>query len=73
MEKTFERDLKPGDRIRDNDPRCPSRVLTITALSERYVRAVTALGMESSIQRRFVHTDGKPRRTGFSLVLEGSE
>lgn len=72
MEKTFERDLKPGDRIRDNDPRFPDRVLTITALTERYVWAVTASGRESHIQRRFVHTDGKPRRTGFSLMLEAT-
>ena len=72
METTIERDLKPGDRIRDNDPRFPDRVLTVTTLTDRYVWAVTASGLESRIQRRSVHIDGKPRRSGFSLMLEAT-
>jgi hypothetical protein len=66
------RHLKIGDRIADNDPRMAPRVLTITTMDERYVFAA-ARGQETRIQRRNVYTDGKQRRTGFSLVKEGSE
>lgn len=66
-------ELKVGDRIRDNDPRMKGRVLRVT-----FVGAVTGIQAEDSIGRlrwydpERIHTDGKPRRTGFSLVAAKS-
>lgn len=70
--RTMNRELKIGDRIADNDPRFTPRVLTITDLTDRYVFAVTPRGHEVRIQRRRIYIDGKPRRTGFSLVPEAA-
>jgi hypothetical protein len=63
----MKRELKIGDRIKDNDPRMGDRVLVITDVSEDFVTAVTGPWV-SRIQRKRIFTDGKPRRTGFSLV-----
>lgn len=66
-----DRDSKPrlrvGDRIKDNDPRMP-RELRIVRLDRSYVYAVTSFGKETRLLRGYVHTDGKPRKSGFSLV-----
>jgi hypothetical protein len=61
--------IKVGDRIRDNDPRMGStRVLKIIAVLPNGVRAEDSMGNVRSYLRKAIHTDGKPRRTGFSLV-----
>lgn len=67
-------ELKVGDRIKDNDPRMPNRVLTITSLEAVTVEGVRRVQAKSfrghfvwiSIDR--IHDDGKPRRSGFSLL-----
>jgi len=67
--------LKVGDKLKDNDPRMAGRFLTITAIGvvgiygAESVRAKShASGQEVSISTRRIHTDGKPRRSGFDLV-----
>lgn len=59
--------LKLGDRISDNDPRMTPRVLTIQRMTERHVYATSHSGIWARISRARIYTDGKPRRTGFSL------
>jgi hypothetical protein len=56
--------LKVGDRIRDNDPRHPNRSGVVTAITNG--KAMTGLGRAISLSR--IHLDGKPRRSGWSVV-----
>lgn len=77
---TTSRPLQVGDRIRDNDPRfqSPARELTIveikySLLKREPLRAIVvrADGSPSpSIKASSIHTDGKPRRSGWSLIQE---
>jgi hypothetical protein len=60
-------ELKVGDRIKDNDPRMYRRILTVRDVQEVYVYADCA-GIPVRILRRRIFTDGKPRKTGFSLM-----
>lgn len=61
--------LQVGHRIKDNDPRVTyERVLTITHVLPNGVQAENAAGRAFTILRRRIYTDGKPRRSGFSLV-----
>ncbi len=62
-------ELKVGDKIKDNDPRMgESRVLGIIEILPNGVRAVDSIGRVRKYLRKAIHTDGKARRTGFSLV-----
>lgn len=58
-------ELKEGDRIRDNDPRMPNRVLVISRVDEHKVTAQDRIGRSFGIQRRRIYNDGKPRKSGF--------
>lgn len=66
--------VRIGDRIKDNDPRVGERVLVIQALLPNEAAPTKVLagspfgGRPVSILLARVHTDGKPRRTGFSLL-----
>jgi hypothetical protein len=68
--------IKVGDVIVDNDPRMPNRRLTIGEFvvsgGDIYARAKgRARGNASrmiEIRLDRIHTDGKPRRSGFSLL-----
>lgn len=69
--------MKIGDKIKDNDPRMPERVLTITAIGLRTERGIENVraktrysSREFSISTRRIHTDGKPRRSGFDLMKD---
>ncbi len=65
------RELKVGDRIKDNDPRMRhDRVLTILELLPNGVYAEDSRGRVYPILLRRIYTDGKPRRSGFSLCEE---
>lgn len=71
------RTLRVGDYIVDNDPRRAFwRVLRVTRIttvgSDGTVIANDEDNRQTSISLRRVHTDDKPRRSGFSL-LEGFE
>lgn len=69
--------INPGDRIKDNDPRMGDRVLTVLRITPAgpfggHQWAVCAhplfRGREIRIRPDRIHTDGKPRRTGFTLL-----
>ncbi len=66
---------KVGDRIKDNDPRMSShRVLTIIEMLPEHVMAEESewpLRRAFRIARKRIHTDGKPRRSGFDLLRGG--
>jgi hypothetical protein len=69
-------ELKVGDRIKDNDPRMLNRVLTVTRIwwplsgdpLEAKAIADDGVGRPYPILLRRIYTDGKPRKSGFSLV-----
>lgn len=62
--------LHPGDKIRDNDPRMGNRVLTIDYVGDG-VRIRAGDGFRRTwIRTDRIFTDGKPRKTGFSLVAK---
>lgn len=67
--------LKPGDKIIDNDPRVMSnRVLRVIETDSQYAYCFpagdTLLARKTPfrILLKRIHTDGKPRRSGFSLI-----
>lgn len=70
--------MKPGDTLIDNDPRMPGRRLVIESLgviTERgtesvVARSVYGRGRLYTILVRRIHSDGKPRRSGFTLVAQ---
>lgn len=79
-----EKSLAVGDRIRDNDPRMLSgrRVLTISRTwhplrsgsgIEPKAIAVDSMGHEFAILLRRIYTDGKARKSGFSLIPNTAE
>jgi hypothetical protein len=60
-----------GDRIVDNDPRMKGRTLTVIAIVGDYVRATRSASTRGfRIRQSRIFTDGKPRRSGFSLVAD---
>lgn len=65
-------EFKIGDRIKDNDPRVNrDRILVIDRVYPFRVRAYDeCIGPARSyrILARRIHTDGKPRRSGFTLL-----
>ena len=65
----MDNDLKVGSKIKDNDPRgTGNRILTVVELLPNGVIAKGAGGRGFTLLRRRIYTDGKPRRSGFSLV-----
>lgn len=68
------RQVQVGDTIIDNDPRMRDRKLTIVRLwfplsgTEGAKAIVRERNREYSILLRRIHTDGKARKSGFSLV-----
>ena len=61
--------MKPGDHIKDNDPRMYNRVLEVLDVGKTHVTATRGLRWPTvKIRRDRIHTDDKPRRSGFSLV-----
>lgn len=64
-------EITVGSRIKDNDPRMPGRVLEVSGFYDNYVFAFVKVGrrhLATKIRRDRIHTDGKPRRSGWSLV-----
>jgi hypothetical protein len=70
------RELRIGDKIRDNDPRMLPRTLEIIDMDVakspilRAVAVVPGTKTQGLVRIRLdrIHTDGKPRRSGWSLV-----
>lgn len=66
--------LKVGDTIRDNDPRQEGRTVRITECAAHdFVYGISKKGVKVRISRKRIHTDGKPRRSGFNLVTGGAQ
>ena len=73
---TLLRQIRVGDRIIDNDPREPNRILTVREIGpERVVAARGPAGrrQETRIALKRIHTDDKPRRSGWSLIKENGD
>jgi hypothetical protein len=65
--------MKIGDSIKDNDPRMygGKRVLTIIEIDETHVTAQQNALRPVRIRKDRIYTDGKARKTGFSLIKGG--
>lgn len=73
MKQASGRPLKVGDKIKDNDPRgTGNRVLTVEAIEGDKVVARDRLGSRFRYKLARIFTDGKPRRSGLSLVTNDS-
>lgn len=59
--------LQPGMKIRDNDPRVGLRILTVDRIDGDRVQC-SDKHRSVIVNAKRIHTDGKPRRSGFSLV-----
>lgn len=63
--------IKPGDRIKDNDPRMGNRILNVIVVYYDHggFRVVASRGRQSyNIRMDRIHTDGRPRKSGFTLL-----
>jgi len=60
--------LLVNDLIKDNDPRMGIRVLQVVEILPNGVMAKDNAGRYFTLLRRRINTDGKPRRSGFSLI-----
>jgi hypothetical protein len=62
-------EINKGDRIADNDPRMVGRVLLVISQGRPgYVHAADTQHRSFRIQTKRIYTDGKPRRSGFTLL-----
>lgn len=58
-----------GSKILDNDPRVHyQRKLTVVELCPEHVIASNEAGRRVRVQLKRIHTDQKPRKTGFTLI-----
>jgi hypothetical protein len=65
------KEITYDSRIKDNDLRMPNRMLQVTGFEGDYVFASVRPGQTkrlTKIRRDRIHCDGKPRRSGWSLV-----
>ena len=63
--------LRVGDRLKDNDPRMGSRYLRVTQIGISVVDAEHPISKRVfTIAQSRIYTDGKPRRSGFSLLRD---
>lgn len=72
--------MQVGDYLKDNDPRSSHRLLQIVSLGVHTAHGLERVfakgkaGPQVGIQVKRIHSDGKPRRTGFTLIFkEGQE
>jgi hypothetical protein len=61
------KDLREGDVLLDNDPRCKGRELKVIAVGDAKAVCETAAGRRVFVDLTRIHYDGKPRRTGFDV------
>ena len=66
-------ELQSGDLIKDNDPRMAPRELEIIDVLPFGVVAKDKAGRYFNVLKRRIHTDGKPRRSGFDLIRTGAK
>jgi len=62
--------IKPGVRIRDNDTRMFARVLQVISVIDGRANCyeVNSPQLRTKISIKRIHTDDKPRKSGFSLI-----
>ena len=62
-------DVKVGQRYKDNDPRSGERLVTVKSISGDVATCSSSTSKRDTwIRLGAMYQDGKPRRTGFSLV-----
>jgi len=73
MKQAGGRPLKVGDKVKDNDPRMTAnRVLTVESIDGDKEVARDSMGSRFRYKRTRIFTDGKPRKSGLSLVTNDS-
>ena len=63
--------LKVGDRVVDNYPHNAAlRTATVTAMDETHATLAQSPSLAlTRVKLRSIHTDGKPRRSGWSIAV----
>ena len=62
-------EIRPGDKIRDNDPRENGRTLTVEHVEDGHAHCTSPRSAyRTRIRLDRIYTDDKPRKSGFSLV-----
>lgn len=59
--------LKTGDVLRDNDPRCNGRTVTVVTVGDAHAICDRGSRRVSIALSRIFHDD-KPRRSGFTVL-----
>ena len=64
--------INPGTKLKDNEPHMTNRILIVEEVSDRFVFCRNTLPSfpKVRIDKNRIFTDGKPRRSGFSVVEE---
>jgi len=65
---TDPRPLRVGDLIRNNSPRARAKTARVSALLGAVILVFDDLGRGRALFRQFIYLDGRPRRSGWSLV-----
>lgn len=65
--------IKPGDLLSDNNSKRNGRELKIIEVLPNGVAAQDCWGMVRLYLMKSIHTDGKLRKSGFSLIPQKSE
>lgn len=63
-------ELKVGDKLKDNDPRVVNRTVIVVEVLPNGVIATDTIGNKRTYLRHRIHTDGKPRKSGLSLIRD---
>jgi hypothetical protein len=62
--------LKPGTILKDNDPRVPEGMKVVVICNEGDRVLCQRGSRQVRIAADRIYTDGKPRKSGFSVVTE---
>ena len=65
--------IKRGDMLRDNSHKRSGRELEVMEVLPNGVAAKDSTGKIRLYLMKSIHTDGKPRKSGFSLVTQAPE
>ena len=65
--------IKRGDFLRDNSPKRAGRELKVMEVLPNGVAAQDNYGAIRLYRMKSIYTDGKPRKSGFSLVTQAPE
>jgi hypothetical protein len=65
---TIPRSLTVHDRVRSNDPRVLPLIYQVESITDGHARLVCGARAWTVVSLKRIHTDGKPRRSGWSVV-----